>query len=77
MMWIIRRVQITDIGIRKMILHMIQLEPELRLSCESYLQEYGSVVFPSYFSPFLHKFFSCLVPLDSDTRVINSSVTGC
>ncbi|CAA6654858.1 unnamed protein product [Spirodela intermedia] len=62
--------KITDTGIRKMILHMIQLDPELRLSCESYLQEYGSVVFPSYFSPFLHKVFSCLVPLDSDSRPI-------
>ncbi|MQL91350.1 hypothetical protein Taro_023949 [Colocasia esculenta] len=61
--------KIPDIGIRKMILHMIQLNPELRLSCESYLQEYGSFVFPSYFSPFLHKFFSCLIPMDSDTRV--------
>ncbi|XP_078429707.1 protein kinase family protein / WD-40 repeat family protein isoform X2 [Wolffia australiana] len=62
--------KITDIGVRKMILHMIQLDPELRLSCESYLQEYSAVVFPCYFSPFLHKFFSCLVPLDSDTRVV-------
>ncbi|XP_020241564.1 phosphoinositide 3-kinase regulatory subunit 4 isoform X2 [Asparagus officinalis] len=61
--------KIQDTGIQKMILHMIQLDPESRLSCESYLQNYTSVVFPSYFSPFLHKFFSCLIPLDSDTRV--------
>ncbi|KAJ6829294.1 phosphoinositide 3-kinase regulatory subunit 4 isoform X2 [Iris pallida] len=61
--------RIQDVGIRKMILHMIQLDPESRLSCESYLQSYATVVFPSYFSPFLHKFFSCLIPLNSDTRV--------
>ncbi|XP_072977494.1 serine/threonine-protein kinase VPS15 isoform X1 [Typha angustifolia] len=61
--------KIQDAGIRKMILHMIQLDPESRLSCESYLQSYAADAFPSYFSPFLHKFFSCLVPLDSDTRV--------
>lgn len=61
--------KIPDSGIRKMILHMIQLDPELRLSAESYLQSYASDVFPSYFSPFLHNFFSCLSPLDSDTRV--------
>lgn len=52
-----------------MILHMIQLDPEERLSCDNYLQSYASAVFPSYFSPFLHKLFSCLIPLDSDTRV--------
>lgn len=55
-----------------MILHMIQLDPNARLTCESYLQNYASSIFPSYFSPFLHKFFSCLVPLDSDTRVRKS-----
>ncbi|KAF8388874.1 hypothetical protein HHK36_025555 [Tetracentron sinense] len=61
--------KIPDSGIRKMIIHMIQLDPESRLSAESYLQSYASTVFPSYFSPFLHNFFSCLTPLDSDTRV--------
>lgn len=62
--------KIPDSGIRKMILHMIQLDPELRFSAENYLQSYASVVFPSYFSPFLHNFYSCLNPLDSDTRVV-------
>ncbi|KAK1270728.1 Shaggy-related protein kinase kappa [Acorus gramineus] len=61
--------KIPDSGIRKMIHHMIQLDPELRLSCECYLQSYAPVVFPSYFSSFLHGFFSCLIPMDSDTRV--------
>ncbi|XP_058213700.1 serine/threonine-protein kinase VPS15 isoform X2 [Rhododendron vialii] len=62
--------KIPDSGIRKMILHMIQLDPELRFSAENYLQSYVSVVFPSYFSPFLHNFYSYLNPLDSDTRVV-------
>ncbi|XP_057967357.1 serine/threonine-protein kinase VPS15 [Malania oleifera] len=61
--------KIRDSGIRQMILHMIQLDPELRLSADSYLQSYAAVVFPTYFSPFLHNFYSCLNPLDSDTRV--------
>ncbi|KAH7675013.1 Non-specific serine/threonine protein kinase protein [Dioscorea alata] len=61
--------KIQDAGIRRMILHMIQLDPESRLSCESYLQSFASDVFPSYFSPCLHSVFSCLVPLDSDKRV--------
>ncbi|KAG0468630.1 hypothetical protein HPP92_017958 [Vanilla planifolia] len=61
--------KIHDVRIREMILHMIQLDPELRLSCDNYLQSYASAVFPCYFSPFLHKFFSCLIPLDSDMRI--------
>ncbi|KAF8730110.1 hypothetical protein HU200_017078 [Digitaria exilis] len=61
--------KIQDIGIREMILHMIQLDPKKRLPCRSYLQKYESAVFPVYFSNFLHKFFSDIVPLDSDARV--------
>ncbi|KAK9101124.1 hypothetical protein Scep_024554 [Stephania cephalantha] len=61
--------KIQDSGIRKLILHMIQLDPDSRLSAETYLQSYATVAFPSYFSPFLHNFYSCLIPLDSDTRV--------
>lgn len=57
-----------------MILHMIQLDPETRLSAESYLQSYAAIVFPLYFSPFLHNFYSCLNPLDSDTRVSLNSL---
>lgn len=52
-----------------MILHMIQLEPESRLSAESYLQSYMEVVFPTYFSPFLHNLYCCCNPLHSDMRV--------
>lgn len=62
-------VQIPDSGVRKMILHMIQLEPDSRLSAESYLQGYSAIVFPCYFSPFLHNFYCCWNPLYSDMRV--------
>ncbi|XP_059431883.1 serine/threonine-protein kinase VPS15 isoform X2 [Corylus avellana] len=61
--------KIPDSGVRKMILHMIQLEPESRLSAESYLQEYAAVVFPSYFSPFLHNFYCYLNPRHSDVAL--------
>ncbi|KAL3535683.1 hypothetical protein ACH5RR_004144 [Cinchona calisaya] len=62
--------KIPDSGIRKMILHMIQLDPEARFSAESYLQNFSGVVFPGYFSPFLHNFYSLLNPLNSDARVL-------
>lgn len=61
--------KIPDSGIRKLILHMIQLDAESRWSAESYLQNFTGVVFPSYFSPFLHDFYSSLNPLTSDARV--------
>ncbi|KAF8097740.1 hypothetical protein N665_0281s0005 [Sinapis alba] len=61
--------KIPDPGIRKMILHMIQLEPEARLSAENYLQNYVGVIFPNYFSPFLHTLYCCWNPLPSDMRV--------
>ncbi|KAI4305247.1 hypothetical protein L6164_028624 [Bauhinia variegata] len=62
--------KIPDPGIRKMILHMIQLDPESRFSAESYLMEYAAVVFPTYFSPFLLDFYCCWSPLHSDMRVL-------
>ncbi|GAV84346.1 Pkinase domain-containing protein/WD40 domain-containing protein/HEAT domain-containing protein [Cephalotus follicularis] len=61
--------KIPDSGIRKMILHMIQLEPDSRLSAESYLQNYAGVVFPYYFTPFLHNFYCCWNPLHPDMKV--------
>ncbi|KAI4350784.1 hypothetical protein L6164_005200 [Bauhinia variegata] len=62
--------KIPDPGIRKMILHMIQLDPDSRFSAESYLKEYAVVVFPTYFYPFLHNFYRCWRPLHSDMRVL-------
>ncbi|KAI3714696.1 hypothetical protein L6452_21655 [Arctium lappa] len=61
--------KIPDSGIRKMILHMIQLDPDSRCSAESYLQSYADVVFPCYFSPFLHNLYSNLNRNNSDSRV--------
>ncbi|XP_074280909.1 serine/threonine-protein kinase VPS15 isoform X1 [Silene latifolia] len=62
--------KIPDPEIRKMILHMIQLNPDERLSAEDYLKSYAGVVFPNFFSPFLHNFYSCLNSLDIDARVV-------
>ncbi|KAG9157708.1 hypothetical protein Leryth_021228 [Lithospermum erythrorhizon] len=62
--------KIPDSGLRRMILHMIQLDPETRYSADTYLQNFAGVVFPIYFSPFLHNFYSLLNPLSSDARVL-------
>lgn len=61
--------KVLDVGIREMILHMIQLDPEARLTAEQYMRSWVPRVFPAYFTPLLHSFFSCLLPLDIDTRV--------
>ncbi|KAJ7571090.1 hypothetical protein O6H91_01G148400 [Diphasiastrum complanatum] len=61
--------KVSDSAVRDMILHMIHLNPECRLSPDEYLQSWSHLVFPSYFSPVLHNFFSCLSVLDTDTRV--------
>ncbi|EFJ32769.1 hypothetical protein SELMODRAFT_230900 [Selaginella moellendorffii] len=55
-----------------MILQMIHVVPESRLSCDDYLETWAYDVFPSYFSPALHNLFSCLtrtMDLESDSRV--------
>ncbi|CAI9100458.1 OLC1v1037568C1 [Oldenlandia corymbosa var. corymbosa] len=62
--------KIPDSGIRKMILHMIQLDVESRFSAEGYLQNFSGIVFPCYFSPFLHNLYSLLNPLTADARVL-------
>ncbi|EPS67456.1 hypothetical protein M569_07318 [Genlisea aurea] len=62
--------KIPDVGIQKMVLHMIQSDPGLRCSAEGYLQNYADVVFPVYFFTFLHKFYSVINPLSSDIRVL-------
>ncbi|XP_071741691.1 serine/threonine-protein kinase VPS15 isoform X2 [Rutidosis leptorrhynchoides] len=61
--------KIPDSGIRKMILHMIQLDPDSRCSADWYLQSYAGVVLPCYFSPFLHNLYSNLNPITPDSRV--------
>lgn len=61
--------QIPDAGVRDMILDMIQVLPDKRSTPEEYLKMWSPSVFPDYFSPLLHDFFSYLVPLDTDNRV--------
>ncbi|KAH8939348.1 hypothetical protein BDL97_15G033100 [Sphagnum fallax] len=61
--------KIPDVGVREMIMHMIQLNEETRFSAGECLHKWTPTVFRAYYSPLLHNFFSCLVPLDTDTRV--------
>ena len=40
-----------------------------RLSAATYLERWGPRLFPAYFGPLLHPFFTALLPLDADERV--------
>lgn len=57
-----------------MILDMINVLPEKRLSADQFLKMWCPLVFPEYFSPLLHDFFSYLVPLDTDNRVSHKNL---
>ncbi|XP_024396466.1 serine/threonine-protein kinase VPS15 isoform X3 [Physcomitrium patens] len=61
--------KIPDMGVRDMILDMINVLPQNRLSADDYLKLWCPRVFPEYFSPLLHDFFSYLISLDTDNRV--------
>ncbi|KAI8979775.1 hypothetical protein BDF20DRAFT_913285 [Mycotypha africana] len=52
--------QIEDIHIRDMILHMIQIDPEKRLSAEKYLDQWHEKAFPHYFYAFLYPYMCSL-----------------
>ena len=54
---------------RALILHMIQLDPESRLSAKDYLISWGPNLFPEYFTSFLQPFCQTLLPLSADLRL--------
>ncbi|GIL95346.1 hypothetical protein Vretimale_1391, partial [Volvox reticuliferus] len=58
-----------DPDIRRLVLHMIQLDPAARWPAAKYLSEWPEPLFPPYFSSALHPFFASLLPLDADARV--------
>ncbi|CEP11758.1 hypothetical protein [Parasitella parasitica] len=53
--------QIEDVEIRKLVKHMIQIDPEQRLSAEEYLAQWHGKAFPHYFYSFLYQYMSTLV----------------
>ncbi|GFR49897.1 hypothetical protein Agub_g12002, partial [Astrephomene gubernaculifera] len=57
-----------DPDVRRLVLHMIQLDPNARWSAAQYLSDWSEPLFPPYF-PALHSFFASLLPLDADARV--------
>ena len=54
---------------RALILHMIQLDPNNRLSAKDYLTGWGPSLFPEFFTSFLQPFCQTLLPLSADLRL--------
>ncbi|CAO3698380.1 unnamed protein product [Rhizopus stolonifer] len=52
--------KIEDKDIRDLVSHMIQIDPESRLSAEEYLLEWHGKAFPHYFYSFLYQYVSSL-----------------
>ncbi|KAL3131972.1 hypothetical protein ABBQ38_007667 [Trebouxia sp. C0009 RCD-2024] len=61
--------QIEPAAMRAVILHMIQLDPDKRLSAKDYLTSWGPSLFPEYFTSFLQPFCHTLLPLSADLRL--------
>ena len=52
--------KIEDKNIRELVQHMIQIDPNARLSAQDYLTQWHGKAFPHYFYSFLYKYMSSL-----------------
>ncbi|KAJ9669604.1 Serine/threonine-protein kinase [Coniosporium apollinis] len=64
--------KIEDKGVRELVQHMIQLEPESRYSAEEYLNFWRQKTFPDYFFNFLHQYMYTITDPSSGHGPIGS-----
>lgn len=64
---------IKDTGIREMVAHMIQIDPNNRYSAEMYLKFFKHKVFPEYFYSFLHQYMGLITDPSSGRFPISGS----
>lgn len=64
---------IKDTGIREMVAHMIQVDPNNRYSAEEYLNFFKGKVFPEYFDSFLHHYMGVITDPSSGRFPISGS----
>jgi phosphoinositide-3-kinase, regulatory subunit 4 len=65
--------RIPDKGLRDMIAHMIQLDPERRFSADQYLEFWRKKVFPDYFYNFLHQYMGLVTDPSSGNNPISDA----
>ncbi|KAG6088115.1 hypothetical protein E4U15_006764 [Claviceps sp. LM218 group G6] len=64
---------ISDKGVRDMIAHMIQLDPEKRYSADQYLEFGKKKIFPTYFYNFLHQYMDLITDPSSGNNPMSGS----
>ncbi|KAF2728981.1 ARM repeat-containing protein, partial [Polyplosphaeria fusca] len=65
--------RIHDPDIRDLVAHMIQLDPNSRMSAEDYLNHWKGKAFPDYFYGFLHQYMHSMTDPSSGRRAVTSS----
>lgn len=60
--------KIKDKDVRELITHMIQIDPNSRMSAEDYLEHWQGRVFPHFFSGFLHQYMHSTITDPSSGR---------
>jgi phosphoinositide-3-kinase regulatory subunit 4 len=66
--------KIQDPNIRELILHMIQIDPNSRMSADDYLTHWKDKVFPSYFYGFLQQYMYSITDPSSGRKPVTTGV---
>lgn len=66
--------KIQDSHIRDLIMHMIQVDPDSRMSAEDYLVHWKDKVFPSYFYGFLQQYMYSMTDPSSGRKPVTTGV---
>lgn len=65
--------KIPDPNIRELIMHMIQVDPNSRMSADDYLTHWREKVFPTYFHGFLHQYMYSITDPSSGRKPVTTS----
>lgn len=66
-------IKIQDSSVRELVTHMIQLDPNSRLSADDYLRFWEGKVFPTYFGGFLHQYMHSITDPASGRKPVTTS----
>ena len=66
--------KIQDVHMRDLIMHMIQVDPNSRMSADDYLTHWKDTVFPSYFHGFLQQYMYSITDPSSGRKPVTTGV---
>ncbi|KAF2829205.1 ARM repeat-containing protein [Ophiobolus disseminans] len=64
--------KIQDLHVRELIIHMIQVDPNSRMSADDYLMHWKDKVFPSYFHDFLQQYMFSITDPSSGRKPVTT-----